>query len=160
MKRARGRRGLDVLHKLQKMSHVAVKIVEEDFPKIKEVDAKLVALAKSINAKVITNDFNLNKVAELQGVTVLNINELANAIKPVVLPGETLKVFIMKEGKEYNQGVAYLDDGTMVDVDNGRRLIGKNIDVTVTSVLQTTAGRMIFTKTKEDYEREELKAVR
>lgn len=160
LKRARGRRGLDVLHRLQKMAHVTVSIVEEDFPKIKEVDTKLVALAKSINAKIITNDFNLNKVAELQGVSVLNINELANAIKPVVLPGESFRVFIIKEGKEYNQGVAYLDDGTMVVVDNGRKLIGKNIDVTVTSVLQTTAGRMIFTKTKEDYEKEELKAVR
>jgi uncharacterized protein YacL len=160
LKRARGRRGLDVLHRMQKMTHITVRIVEEDFPKIKEVDAKLVALAKALDAKVITNDFNLNKVAELQGVSVLNINELANAIKPVVLPGENLKVFIIKEGKEHNQGVAYLDDGTMVVVDNGRKLIGRNIDVTVTSVLQTTAGRMIFTKTKEDYEREELRAVK
>ncbi len=160
MKRARGRRGLDILHKIQKMSRITVRIVEEDFPKIKEVDAKLVALAKLINAKVVTNDFNLNKVAELQGVSVLNINELANSLKPVVLPGETMKVFILKEGKEYNQGVAYLDDGTMVVVENARRLIGKNADVTVTSVLQTTAGRMIFSKLKEEYEREELKAVR
>jgi uncharacterized protein YacL len=160
MKRARGRRGLDILHKIQKMSHISVRIVEEDFPNIREVDSKLVALAKVINAKVITNDFNLNKVAELQGVTVLNINELANSLKPVVLPGETMKVFILKEGKEYNQGVAYLDDGTMVVVENGRRLIGKNADVTVTSVLQTTAGRMIFSKLKEEYEREELKAVK
>jgi uncharacterized protein YacL len=160
LKRARGRRGLDVLHKIQKMQQITVKIVEEDFPKIKEVDAKLVALAKVSDAKVITNDFNLNKVAELQGVTVLNINDLANSIKPVVLPGETLKVFIIKEGKEHNQGVAYLEDGTMVVVDNGRRLIGKNVEVTVTSVLQTTAGRMIFTKTKEEYEREEHKVVR
>ncbi|MDP2168576.1 MAG: TRAM domain-containing protein [Thermodesulfovibrionales bacterium] len=155
LKRARGRRGLDILHRIQKMAHITVKIVDEDFPKIKEVDAKLVALGKAMNAKVITNDFNLNKVAELQGVSVLNINELANAIKPVVLPGETLRVFIIKEGKEHNQGVAYLDDGTMVVVDNGRKLIGKNAEVTVTSVLQTTAGRMIFTKLKEDYEREE-----
>jgi len=154
MKRARGRRGLDILHKIQKMSRITVRIVDEDFPKIKEVDAKLVALAKLLNAKVITNDFNLNKVAELQGVSVLNINELANSLKPVVLPGEAMKVFILKEGKEYNQGVAYLDDGTMVVVENGRRLIGKNSDVTVTSVLQTTAGRMIFSKLKEDYERE------
>lgn len=155
MKRARGRRGLDILHKIQKMSRITVRIVDEDFPKIKEVDAKLVALAKLLNAKVITNDFNLNKVAELQGVSVLNINELANSLKPVVLPGEAMKVFILKEGKEYNQGVAYLDDGTMVVVENGRRLIGKNSEVTVTSVLQTTAGRMIFSKLKEDYEREE-----
>lgn len=155
LKRARGRRGLDVLHKIQKMSHIEVRIIDEDFPKIKEVDSKLVALAKVMNAKVITNDFNLNKVAELQGVSVLNINELSNAIKPVVLPGETIRVFIIKEGKEHNQGVAYLDDGTMIVIDNGRRLIGKNADVTVTSVLQTTAGRMIFTKTKEENEREE-----
>jgi len=160
MKRARGRRGLDVLHKIQKMSQITVRIVDEDFPKIKEVDTKLVALAKLMNAKVITNDFNLNKVAELQGVSVLNINELANSLKPVVLPGESMKVFILKEGKEYNQGVAYLDDGTMVVIENARKLIGKNADVTVTSVLQTTAGRMIFSKTKEEYEREEYKAVK
>ena len=160
MKRARGRRGLDVLHKIQKMSQITVRIVDEDFPKIKEVDTKLVALAKLMNAKVITNDFNLNKVAQLQGVSVLNINELANSLKPVVLPGESMKVFILKEGKEYNQGVAYLDDGTMVVIENARKLIGKNADVTVTSVLQTTAGRMIFTKTKEEYEREESKAVK
>jgi uncharacterized protein YacL len=159
MKRARGRRGLDILHRIQQMSRITVRIVEEDFPKIKEVDAKLVALAKVLGAKVITNDFNLNKVAELQGVSVLNINELSNSLKPVVLPGEAMKVFILKEGKEYNQGVAYLDDGTMVVVENARRLIGKNTEVSVTSVLQTTAGRMIFSKLKEDYEREELKVV-
>jgi uncharacterized protein YacL len=157
MKRARGRRGLDILHKIQKMSRITVRIVDEDFPKIREVDAKLVALAKLLNAKVITNDFNLNKVAELQGVSVLNINELANSLKPVVLPGEAMRVFVLKEGKEYNQGVAYLDDGTMVVVENARKFIGKNSDVTVTSVLQTTAGRMIFSKLKEDYEREEIK---
>ncbi|MEW6162455.1 MAG: PIN domain-containing protein [Nitrospirota bacterium] len=160
VKRARGRRGLDILHKIQKMSHITVRIVDEDFPKIKEVDAKLVALARLLNAKVITNDFNLNRVAELQGVAVLNINELANSLKPVVLPGETMKVFVLKEGKEYNQGVAYLDDGTMVVIENGRRLIGKNADVTVTSVLQTTAGRMIFSKLKEEYEREEYRAAK
>lgn len=160
IKRARGRRGLDILHKVQKMSHITVKIVDEDFPKIKEVDSKLVALAKLLNAKVITNDFNLNKVAELQGVSVLNINELANALKPVVLPGESIKIFILKEGKEHNQGVAYLDDGTMVVIENARRLIGKNADVTVTSVLQTTAGRMIFSKLKEEYEREEYRALK
>lgn len=156
LKRARGRRGLDVLHKIQKMSNITVKIVDEDFPKIKEVDAKLVALAKMLGGKIITNDFNLNKIAELQGVSVLNINELANALKPVVLPGESMNVFIIKEGKESNQGVAYLEDGTMVVVDNARRLINKNVDVTVTSVLQTTAGRMIFTKLKEEADREEL----
>lgn len=160
IKRARGRRGLDILHKVQKMSNITVRIVDEDFPKIKEVDSKLVALAKILNAKVITNDFNLNKVAELQGVSVLNINELANALKPVVLPGELIKVFILKEGKEHNQGVAYLDDGTMVVIENARRLIGKNADVTVTSVLQTTAGRMIFSKLKEEYEREEYRAIK
>ncbi len=160
LKRARGRRGLDILHRIQKMAHITVRITDEDFPKIKEVDSKLVALARVHDAKVITNDFNLNKVAELQGVTVLNINELANALKPVVLPGEALRVFVIKEGKEYNQGIAYLDDGTMVVVENGRKLIGKNAEVAVTSVLQTTAGRMIFSKPKEEYEREEFKAVR
>jgi uncharacterized protein YacL len=160
LKRARGRRGLDILHKVQKMANITVKIVDDDFPKIKEVDAKLVALAKRLGAKVITNDFNLNKVAELQGVSVLNINELANSVKPVVLPGETMRVFILKEGKEYNQGVAYLDDGTMVVVENARRLIGKNAEVNVTSVLQTTAGRMIFSKLKEDNEKEELRVAK
>lgn len=160
LKRARGRRGLDILHRIQKMAHITVKITDEDFPKIREVDSKLVALARTHDAKVITNDFNLNKVAELQGVAVLNINELANALKPVVLPGEALKVFVIKEGKEYNQGVAYLDDGTMVVVENGRKLIGKNAEVTVTSVLQTTAGRMIFSKPREEYEREEYRAIK
>lgn len=160
LKRARGRRGLDVLHKIQKMSTITVKIVDEDFPKIREVDAKLVALAKMLSGKIITNDFNLNKVAELQGVSVLNINELANALKPVVLPGESMNVFIIKEGKESNQGVGYLEDGTMVVVDNARRLINKNVDVAVTSVLQTTAGRMIFTRLKEEVDREEIKMAR
>ncbi len=160
IKRARGRRGLDVLHKIQKMTNITVKIVTEDFPKIREVDAKLVALGQMLNAKIITNDFNLNKVAQLQGVSVLNINELANSLKPVVLPGETMRVFVMKEGKEYNQGVAYLDDGTMVVVENGRKLMGRNAEVVVTSVLQTTAGRMIFGKAKEEYDREEARAVR
>lgn len=155
LRRARGRRGLDILHRIQKMSNIEVRIVEEDFPNIKEVDSKLIALAKALNAKVITNDFNLNKVAEVQGVPVLNINELANALRPVVLPGENMRVFIIKEGKEYNQGVAYLDDGTMVVVENGRKFIGKNIDVVVTSVLQTTAGRMIFTRVAEEHERTE-----
>jgi uncharacterized protein YacL len=150
MRRTKGRRGLDVLHRVQKMSNIKVKIVEEDFPKIREVDAKLIALARLLNAKIITNDFNLNKVAQLQGVAVLNINELANVLKPVVLPGETLNLFIVKEGKEYNQGVAYLDDGTMVVIENARKLIGKNMEVVVSSVLQTTAGRMIFAKLKEE----------
>ncbi len=160
LRRARGRRGLDILHKIQKMTNITVKIVDEDFPKIKEVDAKLVALARLLGAKIITNDFNLNKVAELQGVTVLNLNELANALKPVVLPGETMNIFIAKEGKESNQGVGYLDDGTMVVVDNARKSINQQMDVVVTSVLQTTAGRMIFAKLKEDAEREELKMAR
>ncbi|UCE79282.1 MAG: PIN domain-containing protein [Nitrospiraceae bacterium] len=160
IKRTRGRRGLDVLHRIQKMSNITVQIVEQDFPKIKEVDSKLVALAKIMNAKIITNDFNLNKVAQLQGVSVLNLNELANSVKPVVLPGETMKIYVLKEGKEYNQGVAYLDDGTMVVIENGRKLIGKTIEVAVTSVLQTTAGRMIFSKAKEEFEREESRISR
>ena len=144
LKRNRGRRGLDVLNRLQKNSNISVKIHEEDFPDVKDVDAKIVRLAKVLNAKVFTNDFNLNKIAELQGVSVLNINDLANALKPVVLPGEGMTIKITKEGKEYNQGVAYLDDGTMVVVDNARHLIGQTVNVIVTSVLQTSAGRMIF----------------
>jgi uncharacterized protein YacL len=144
MKRNRGRRGLDILQKIQKMTNLDVVISDVDFPDVKEVDLKLIELARSLEGKIVTNDFNLNKVAELRGVHVLNINELANSLKPVVLPGEVMKVFILKEGMEYNQGVAYLDDGTMVVVDNARRLIGRTIDVVVTSVLQTTAGKMIF----------------
>ena len=144
MKRNRGRRGLDILQKIQKMSGVDVTISDVDFPEVREVDLKLIELARTLQGKIVTNDFNLNKVAQLRGVEVLNINELANSLKPVVLPGEMMKVFILKEGKEYNQGVAYLDDGTMVVVDNARKMIGKTIDVVVTSVLQTTAGKMIF----------------
>jgi uncharacterized protein YacL len=144
MKRNRGRRGLDILQKIQKMSGVEVSISDADYPEVREVDLKLIELARSLQGKIVTNDFNLNKVAQLRGVEVLNINELANALKPVVLPGEIMKVFILKEGKEYNQGVAYLDDGTMVVVDNARKMISKTIDVVVTSVLQTTAGKMIF----------------
>ncbi len=144
MKRNRGRRGLDILQKIQKMSGLEVIVSDADFPDVREVDLKLIELARSLSGKIVTNDFNLNKVAQLRGVEVLNINELANALKPVVLPGEIMKVFILKEGKEYNQGVAYLDDGTMVVVDNARRMISKTIDVVVTSVLQTTAGKMIF----------------
>jgi uncharacterized protein YacL len=146
MKRNRGRRGLDILARVQKMAHLNVQIVEEDFPQVREVDMKLIELAKVYDCKIITNDFNLNKVAQLHGVEVLNINELANSLKPIVLPGETMRVFILKEGKEYNQGVAYLDDGTMVVVDNARKMISKTIDISVTSVLQTTAGKMIFGK--------------
>jgi len=144
MKRNRGRRGLDILQKIQKMAGVDVMISDMDFPDVREVDLKLIELARTLQGKIVTNDFNLNKVAQLRGVEVLNINELANSLKPVVLPGEIMKVFILKEGKEYNQGVAYLDDGTMVVVDNARKMIGKTIDVVVTSVLQTTAGKMIF----------------
>jgi uncharacterized protein YacL len=144
MKRNRGRRGLDILQKIQKMSGVEVVISDVDFPDVREVDLKLIELARTLTGKIVTNDFNLNKVAQLRGVDVLNINELANALKPVVLPGEIMKVFILKEGKEYNQGVAYLDDGTMVVVDNARKMISKTIDIVVTSVLQTTAGKMIF----------------
>ena len=144
MKRNRGRRGLDILQKVQKMSGLDVMISDVDFPEVKEVDLKLIELARTMQGKIVTNDFNLNTVAQLRGVEVLNINELANSLKPVVLPGELMKVFILKEGKEYNQGVAYLDDGTMIVVDNARKMIGKTIDVVVTSVLQATAGKMIF----------------
>ena len=149
LKRNRGRRGLDILQRLQKTASVQIQIVEDDFPSVREVDMKLIELAKLYEGKIITNDFNLNKVAQLQGVAVLNINELANSLKPIVLPGEIMRVFILKEGKEYNQGVAYLDDGTMVVIDNARKMIGKTIDISVTSVLQTTAGKMIFGKWDE-----------
>ena len=149
LKRNRGRRGLDILQRVQKIATLQVQIVEDDFPAVREVDMKLIELAKLMEGKIVTNDFNLNKVAQLQGVEVLNINELANSLKPIVLPGEVMRVFILKEGKEYNQGVAYLDDGTMVVVDNARKMIGKTIDIAVTSVLQTTAGKMIFGKFDE-----------
>ena len=149
-KRQRGRRGLDMLNRLQNNNALDIQIVETDFPAVREVDLKLIELGKQLDAVIVTNDFNLNKVSQLRGVSVLNINELANALKPVVLPGEAMKVFILKEGKEYNQGVAYLDDGTMVVVDNARKLIGRNADIAVTSVLQTTAGKMIFGRLWED----------
>lgn len=148
LKRNRGRRGLDILNKIQKELAVGVEIYEGDFEEIQEVDSKLVKLAKVMNGYVVTNDFNLNKVCDLQGVAVLNINDLANAVKPVVLPGEEMKVQVIKDGKEQKQGIAYLDDGTMIVVEEGRNYIGKNIDVVVTSVLQTSAGRMIFAKPK------------
>lgn len=151
-KRQRGRRGLDMLQRLRNNSKLDIQLVETDFPAVKEVDLKLIELGKQLDAVIVTNDFNLNKVSELRGVSVLNINELANALKPVVLPGEAMRVFILKEGKEYNQGVAYLDDGTMVVVDNARRLIGKTADIAVTSVLQTTAGKMIFGRLWEEKE--------
>jgi uncharacterized protein YacL len=149
LKRNRGRRGLDILNRIQKELPVEVQIYEGDFEEIQEVDSKLVKLAKLTNGIVVTNDFNLNKVCDLQGVQVLNINDLANAVKPVVLPGEELKVQVIKDGKEHNQGIAYLDDGTMIVVEEGRNYIGKYIDVLVTSVLQTSAGRMIFAKPKQ-----------
>ena len=154
LKRTRGRRGLEVLRHIQKQVDIDVRIVDTDYPSIKEVDAKLIELAKEVHGKIVTNDSNLNKVAELQGIAVLNINELANSLKPVVLPGEEMNVKILKEGKESGQGVAYLDDGTMIVVDSGRKNIGRTVDVTVTSVLQTPAGRMIFARLKEEASRE------
>ncbi|MFZ2938625.1 MAG: PIN domain-containing protein, partial [Candidatus Omnitrophota bacterium] len=146
IKRQRGRRGLEILHSIQKEAAQDIVLHEEDFPETQEVDAKLVKLAKLVNAKIITVDFNLNRVASLQGIKILNINELANALKPVVFPGELMQVKLIKEGKEHNQAVGYLDDGTMVVVEDGRKLLGQEVKVTVTSVLQTQAGRMIFTK--------------
>ncbi|HOW28466.1 MAG TPA: TRAM domain-containing protein [Elusimicrobiota bacterium] len=148
-RRSRGRRGLEILTRIQENPDVPVKIFDKEYPEIKEVDGKLVGLARDLGAKILTTDFNLNKVATLQGVTVLNINDLANALKPVVLPGEIMSIFVVKEGKEHDQGVGYLDDGTMVVVEDGRKFIGRKMDVTVTSILQTSAGRMIFTRTKE-----------
>lgn len=154
LKRNRGRRGLDVLNKIQKELNIEVEIYEKDFPNIPEVDLKLLKLAEVLNGKVITNDYNLNKVAEFQGVPVLNINEMANAVKPIVLPGEEMNIDIVKDGKESGQGVAYLDDGTMIVVEGGRKHIGENQDVVVTSVLQTAAGRMIFAKQKDNNDKE------
>ena len=150
LKRSRGRRGLDILSKLQKNSSIDVKIHNEDFPEIREVDSKIVKLAQVLGAKIFTNDYNLNKVSEIQGIRVLNVNELANALKSVVLPGETLDIRLIKEGKEYNQAIGYLEDGTMVVVDNGKRSIGQNVSCIVGSVLQTAAGRMIFARLPED----------
>jgi uncharacterized protein YacL len=149
MKRQRGRRGLEVLQRIQKMAHLEVEIADDDFANVADVDLKLIELAKRYDGKIVTNDYNLNKVATLQGIEILNVNQLANALKPVVLPGEIMRVFILREGKEYNQGVAYLDDGTMVVVDGARRMINKTVDITVTSVHQTTAGKMIFGRLDE-----------
>ncbi|MFC5864237.1 PIN/TRAM domain-containing protein [Acidicapsa dinghuensis] len=149
-KRQRGRRGLDMLQRMQSNCNLQIQIVPDDFPSIKEVDLKLLELAKKWDAKVVTNDFNLNKVAQLHRVEVLNVNDLANALKPVVLPGEKMNIVILKEGKEYNQGVGYLDDGTMVVVDHARKLIGRNVEITVTSVLQTASGKMIFGRMEEN----------
>ena len=154
VKRTRGRRGLDVLHRLQKQTFVKVKIVDYDFPKLKDVDTKLIALAKKLTGKILTNDYNLNKVAELQGIEVLNMNQLAASLRPAMLPGEQMNVKILKEGKEHGQGIGYLDDGTMVVVDEAKKFLGKSVDVVVTSVLQTTSGRMIFAKLKEQAEKE------
>ena len=153
IKRARGKRGLDVLKQIQTNRKTTVEITDRDFPEIREVDSKLVALAKELSGRIITNDANLHKVAELHGVRVLNLNKLATAMKPVVLPGEVLNILVLKEGKEHGQGVGYLEDGTMVVIDNGREFVGKAIDVNITSVLQTTGGRMIFSKAKEDLKR-------
>lgn len=149
IKRNRGRRGLDILNKMQKDQGIKVKISDMDFPEIPEVDAKLVKLAKVMKAKVVTNDFNLNKVAEFHGVPVLNINQLSNALKPIVLPGEDMKISLVKEGKDASQAIGYLDDGTMVVVENGRKKMNHDVEVVVTSVLQTTAGRMIFGRLKD-----------
>lgn len=154
VKRTRGRRGLEVLHRLQKQTFVKVKIVDYDFPKLKDVDTKLIALAKKLTGKILTNDYNLNKVAELQGIEVLNMNQLAASLRPAMLPGEQMNVKVLKEGKEHGQGIGYLDDGTMVVVDDAKKLLGKSVDVVVTSVLQTTSGRMIFAKLKEQAEKE------
>ncbi len=148
LRRTRGRRGLDILKRLQQQNPLRVEFIDDDIPKAAGVDSKLVGLALKLRAKILTNDFNLHKVAELQGIEVLNINQLANAMKPAVLPGETLHVQILREGKSQGQGIAYLDDGTMVVIENARRLIGKEVEVAVTSVLQTTAGRMIFSEVK------------
>ncbi|MHC1745385.1 MAG: PIN/TRAM domain-containing protein [Syntrophobacteraceae bacterium] len=148
-RRVRGRRGLDVIKRLQQEKRIEVRIDRQDFDNLNEVDAKLVALALRLNAKIVTNDYNLAKVAEVQGIQVLNINQLANALKPVVLPGEVLRLQILREGKEQGQGIAYLEDGTMVVVENASRLLGKEVEVSVTSILQTTAGRLIFTTLKD-----------
>ncbi|HLJ76785.1 MAG TPA: PIN domain-containing protein [Acidobacteriaceae bacterium] len=158
-KRQRGRRGLDVLQAMRGNAHITVQIAEEDYPQIREVDLKLIELARHLEAKIVTNDFNLNKVAQVRGVPVLNINDLANSLRPVVLPGEKMRVLVMKEGKEYDQGVGYLDDGTMVVVDHARRLIGRSVEIAVTSVLQTASGKMIFGKVDEAPRPEPVRAI-
>lgn len=148
-RRVRGRRGLDIIKRLQQEKLVEVRIDRQDFENLNDVDAKLVALGLRLNAKIVTNDYNLSKVAEVQGIRILNINQLANALKPVVLPGEVLRLQILKEGKEQGQGIAYLEDGTMVVVENASRHLGKEVEVSVTSILQTTAGRLIFTTLRD-----------
>ena len=160
LKRQRGRRGLEVLQRMKKMPQVEVRILDDDLPQGGDVDQKLVELARRTGAKIVTNDFNLNKVASVQGFSVLNVNQLANALKPVVLPGEPMRVLILREGKEPNQGVAYLDDGTMVVVDGARRLINKSVDIIVTSVHQTTAGKMIFGRLEDRAEQTASGALR
>ena len=150
LKRNRGRRGLDVLQKLQRMARARVELHELDFPHIREVDRRLIETARAVSGVIVTNDYNLNKVAELHGVRVLNVNELANALRPVVLPGELLAVHVLREGKEAGQGVGYLEDGTMVVIDQGKKFLGQTVNVAVTSVLQTAAGRMIFSRLAED----------
>jgi len=149
-KRQRGRRGLDLLNKIRQNPVVPVKIFEKDYSEITQTDAKILKLAEDLKAKIITTDFNLNKVASVHGVVVLNVNELAGVIKPALLPGEVLNIYLMKEGKEKKQAVAYLEDGTMIVVENGRSHLGKKVEVTVTNVLQTSTGRMIFAQMKED----------
>jgi uncharacterized protein YacL len=150
LRRARGKRGFEVLERLRRVPKLKVEVIERDFPQVPEVDGKLLELARSLSAKVLTNDANLNRVAQLRGIEVLNVNELASALKPVALPGEPMRILVVREGKEAGQGVAYLDDGTMVVVDGGRKHLGQMVDVVVTSVLQTTAGRMIFTRPRDD----------
>jgi len=150
LKRSRGRRGLDILNALQRQENVRLEITDEDFPDLMGVDAKLTALSKLTNMSLVTNDYNLNKIAEIQGVKILNINELVSALKPVVLPGEEMHVKVIREGKEPGQGVAYLDDGTMVVIEHGKKKVGSEVTVVATSVLQTPAGKMIFTELKEE----------
>jgi uncharacterized protein YacL len=150
LRRARGKRGLEMLERLQRMPKLKVEVLELDFPQIREVDGKLMELARTLPAKILTNDGNLSRVAQLRGIEVLNINELVSALRPVALPGEPMRVLVVREGKEAGQGVGYLDDGTMVVVDGGRRYLGQTVEVIVTSVLQTTAGRMIFTRPRDE----------
>ncbi|MFA5162586.1 MAG: hypothetical protein WC421_10110 [Elusimicrobiales bacterium] len=158
MKRARGRRGLDILSRLQESKDIPLRVLDKDIPDAAEVDSKLVRLAREMNAQIITTEFNMHKLAALEGVTVLNVNDLSTALKPVVLPGEVMSLFIMKEGKEREQGVGYLDDGTMVVVEEGRRWIGRRIDATVYSILQTSSGRMIFARAKWDAKQQQQQA--
>jgi len=150
LKRNRGRRGLEVLNRIQNELKQSIKIIDDDFPEIKEADEKLIRLAKKIGASLITNDYNLNKIAELQTIEVVNLNDLANALKPVMLPGEQIEILIVKEGKEHNQGIGYLNDGTMVVIDNSNKNLNKIVKAVVTSTIQTSAGRMIFGKKPED----------